>query len=223
MKTRMKLAVGLLALTVIVTSAAISGTMAKYTTKVGPISSSARVARFEVGFGKGPEAQQTSLDLFQTIQDDNPNLQYQAALEGLEAMGLGNGIPKEKDVWNQENDGTPVIAPGTSGTTYVDVFNASEVTVKWKLEIEVINEAGIPLCFSTNNGLTWEEISGTKILSLSPGGTLGKNKTTDSQKIRWKWMYEDGNDEKDTELGMQATWEEVAVTVNVRAIFTQVD
>jgi hypothetical protein len=205
----MRLAAALLVLTLLTTSA-VSGTFAKYTSEASG-SSTATVAKwsFKVGSGDGtdiaPSATQTfTFNLFSTVNDTDGN--------------------EEADV------ATGKIAPGTSGSFDIVLTNASEVTAQYAIAFSLAegSSSDIPLQYKVGESGTWTStISGLDIsASDSTKLAVGANATTIT--VYWKWAFEDASDTSrdtnDTTLGVNAASNNAAtVTVTAKVTATQVD
>ncbi len=189
----MRLASGLL-VAVLLTTCAISGTFAKYTSEFSG-SDAARVAKFTVDSTADEFAIFDVSKIYDTKDDTNYTVKADDA-----------------DVKNGTTDG--IIAPGTWGEFTFNVSDSSEVTVNYAIDYTV-NEAGVPLVWSVDGGTAWtEDLADVDATVLS-----GSKDIT----VMWKWVYEDGTaatDTADTALGVVGT---AAPTVGIKVTFTQVD
>lgn len=176
------------------------GALAKYTTSVSG-SDNATVAKwhFEVNdvnmTPAGNDATMT-FDLFETIKDSN-------------------GIDDETDVK------TDLIAPGTSGEFTLKIENLSEVNAVYDLDFTVDNASGIPVQFSTDGGSTWKTYDRISELNVDQMA-LAMEEGSDTVRVQWKWAF-DGDDAKDTALGIAAQTAAPTIQVTCAATFTQVD
>ena len=194
-KNKMMRIASVLLVAVLLSTCAISGTFAKYTsTSTG--SSSARVAvwDFTIGSTDITTSNTFTFDLFTTAYTE----------ENVDKDGLANNAV--------------VIAPGTQGNATVTLTNNTEVNANYAVDFTA-NENGIPLQWSTN-GSDWEnDISDLDITAtaINMGGSANIT-------IYWKWAFEtdsvvgtDQSDIIDTNLGTATTLAEVefsaAVTV----------
>ena len=188
----MRLASGLL-VAVLLTTCAISGTFAKYTSKVEG-TDAARVAEFTV------DSTVDEIDIFAVskIYDTKDNADFTVKAD-------------DTDVANGTTDG--IIAPGTWGEFTFEVTDASEVTVNYAIDYTV-NEAGVPLQWSVDGGATWtEDLADVSATVLNASASIT---------VMWKWDYSvsaDG-DTADTTLGVAGT---AAPSVKIEVTFTQVD
>lgn len=183
----------------------VSGTYAKYTSKVSG-ESTATVAKWSIKVNDNELAAENStvtFNLFDTIND------------------TGN-TAKETDVANKK------IAPGTAGSFDLKVKNESEVTAKYAISFEV-SESDIPLEFSTDKGVTWKDS-----ITAPAEKTLAVGAAEDTVTVQWRWVYEvadstdanivDANvDAADTTLGIAAQTTAPTVTVTTTLTATQVD
>ena len=188
----MRIASGLL-VAVLLTTCAISGTFAKYATKV-TATDTAHVAKWDVTIvesGKDTFA----FNLFNTIYDtENDNA--------------------ETDVVADK------IAPGTKGQFAIALSAKNEVTTKYTIEYTMTNTAGVPIQFSLD-GATWvddiAELNATDTIAVANAANY-----TDTVTVYWKWdiggVDADGNG-TDNVYGDGNT----SVTVAVTIIFEQVD
>lgn len=180
---------------VLMTTCAISGTFAKYTsTATG--SDTARVAKWDVKLNDTTANSNTfTFDLFKTIND---------TIDGN----------TETDI--TPNDGT-IIAPGTQGSFDIVIKNASEVTAKYVIDYTVTNTAGIPVKFSLD-GTNWKDninqldIDDLNAVTLSVGASQ-------TITVHWMWAFE-GDDVADTTLGLAGS---AQLTVEAKITATQVD
>ena len=197
-KNTMLRTASILLVAVLLTTCAISGTFAKYTSTAAG-SDAARVAVWDIDVeGVGIETKSFTFDLFNTVLDTKD----------------GNS---ETDVKVGTNE--TIIAPGTKGSFEINLTNASEVNATYDIAYTITNTAGIPLKFSTN-GTTWE----TNIAQLNvTGEAIAMTNGAASITVYWQWDYTNGTtagDEADTALGLDGTH---TVTVTATVTATQVD
>ena len=180
---------------VLMTTCAISGTFAKYTTtQTG--SDTAKVAKWEFTINGEDMANNFTFDLAQTWTD------YDGSAE--------------VDVDDK------LLAPGTAGSFKIVLENTSEVNAKYELSLaEAINnlpagldEDDFPVEYSTDNA-HWS----ANITNAVASGTIDMG-TTATITVYWRWAFESGNDAYDTALG---TAGDVEVEVTATVILTQVD
>lgn len=182
----------------------VSGTFAKYTSKVSGSSSTATVAKWSI------EVNDTEItvgnpsvdfDLFTTIND------------------TGNTAAETDVVSNK-------IAPGTEGKFDLKIENLSEVSAKYSIKFELPENNTIPIEFSADNGANWYKAS-DPILSTSD---LAAQTGTTTITVQWRWAYEGASsenytdtqtDETDTALGTAVT--PATLTVTTTLTVTQVD
>ena len=176
----------LLALTLI-TTCFVGGTFAKYTSSAS-VTGTANVAKwsFKVNSTDIATTNDFIFNLFADVKDSD-------------------GTSVEGDVINSK------IAPGTSGSFALTLTNASEVTATYAINYTV-NNAGVPLQFSVDNGRTWGDLANVSATTLAAGAD-----TTIT--VQWRWAF-DGDDNTDTALGIAAT---AQPSVNVEITATQID
>ena len=197
--TMMRVASALL-VAVLLTTCAISGTFAKYTSESTAIDT-ARVAKwnFTVGSDVITTSDTFTFDLFTTAYTE----------DNVDKDGLENNAV--------------VIAPGTTGNATVTLTNASEVNATYTVAFDA-TENNVPLQWSTN-GTNWvndiSDLDITTATAINMGGTA-------NIQIYWKWAFEtdtvvgaDQSDVKDTALGTADTLAEVEFEATV--VVTQVD
>ena len=179
---------------VLMTTCAISGTFAKYTTTATG-SDTARVAKWDVKLNGTTVANSTfTFDLFKTINDT-----------------LGGA---ETDI--DPADGT-IIAPGTQGSFEIILKNDSEVTAEYVIDYTVTNANNIPVVFSLD-GTTWK--NSIDELDVTTPVTIAIGDTASTITVHWMWAFEGGNDPLDTELGLDGNAE---LTVTAKITATQVN
>ncbi len=182
----------------LLTTCAISGTFAKYTSSASG-NDFATVAwwSFEVGGNNiaSKESQTVTLNLFETRYDDD-------------------AVSEEKNVL------ADYIAPGTSGKFTLTVKNTSAVTAIYKIDLE--EKASFeenPLMYSTD-GKNWvASIADLSIIDaqLDFGGTEA------AHTIYWRWPYDADQDSGDTAIGIEANMTETYVTVTATVTAWQMD
>jgi len=200
----MRLASGLL-VAVLLTTCVISGTFAKYVSEAEG-SDIARVAKFDVNTTAGNFNIFEVGQIYDTYGD--PDYTVKENDEDVKDAAVGE-------------DG--IVAPGTWGEFSFVVEDKSEVTVAYAINYEV-DEAGVPLEWSVDNGLTW-----TNDLA-DVTGTVGANDTlTENVRVMWRWAFETGADaatiatndkDVDTPLGEAGS---ATPKVDIKVTFTQVD
>ena len=178
---------------VLMTTCAISGTFAKYTSTASG-SDSARVAKWDFKInGTTANSNTFTFDLFNTVLDSDGNT--------------------EADI--KVADGT-IIAPGTKGSFAIVLKNDSEVTAKYVIDYTVTNEANIPVVFSLD-GETWknniDELDVTTPVTVAIGATP-------TITVHWMWAFEGGDDPADTTLGLAGS---ATLKVDAKVTVTQVN
>ncbi len=193
MKNKMMRVASVLLVAVLLSTCAISGTFAKYTSE-STANDTARVAKwnFTVGNDTITTAETFTFDLFTTAYTE----------ENVDKDGLENN--------------SVVIAPGTTGSATVALTNGSEVNATYAVEFSA-NESGVPLQWSVD-GTEWVNSIGDLNIA-STAINMGGSATIS---IHWKWAFEtdtvvgeDQSNDKDTALGTAATLAEVSFTATV--------
>lgn len=191
-----------LMIAVLLTTCAISGTFAKYTS-TAEVSSAASVAKwaFTVN-GDDIENEQISFNLFATINDSNGSTENE----------VKNGL----------------IAPGTTGTLEIVLENNSEVTAEYTLSFaKTIDSDDIPIVYNLNNQeeddeLVWVSLDDLNQKIADADRTMSwNNAPATTITINWKWAYEaetPNTNADDTDLG--AYGEETAPSITLVATLT---
>ncbi len=125
-----------------------------------------------------------------TTQDDDGDVKYV--------------VTKNKDIFENRYYDNKKIAPGVSGTYEFDVINNRKSKVKYKIDTSNTNSSNINLKYRLKrdneyvigNESTWVSISGLNLTNV-----LLNSKSTHSYILEWKWQYEDGIDNIDTQIG----------------------
>ena len=176
----------ILLMAVVLTTCVIGSTFAKYTNVVNATADSATVATWDVQITTDGSTDVESFDLFATIKDSNGTT--------------------EEDVANDK------IAPGTSGEFQFKIKNASEVTAKCTVTLNVTNN-NIPIEFSFD-GVNYNK-SNTE---YSVENLAAESAAATTVTVKWRWAFT-GND-GDTDLGTAGT---ATVTVGATITAEQVD
>ena len=208
----MKIAMVLLA-TVMITSCAVSGTFAKYTsTATG--SSTARIATwdFKVG-GTKVSTNELTFNLFNTVYDT-----YGSAATNDANVSDGN---------------TPaVIAPGTWGYFDIVLKNDSEVTAKYAItfshsKTNASSGLNIKYLISTGNTLPTSNGWASNIATLNivaSNSTVMAMGASNTIRVFWKWDFSNGDNVNETTLGEAAGGSSVpSIRVTATVTATQVD
>jgi len=195
---------GLLFLIGMMTSFALTGTLAKYTASATG-TSTASIAKFSVKVAGTDIASGSSLtiDLFKTVRE-------------LDASGNVTGTSEST---SDVADGT--IAPGTGGYFDIFVVNMSDVKVLVAYYRIFENLNGVPIQWSIDN--TRWTVAPTALSSIvtSDGGltiSAGDTRQTLMHRIYWRWPFS-GSDSTDTALGIAGG----TVSVTIEFIAQQVD
>lgn len=192
----------------------VSGTMARYTSTVSG-DDSARVAKWKFTLNDGSTSedvtaddQYTSFDLFNTIIDTK------------------DGNP-EDDVH------TDLIAPGTKGSFQIIITNGSEVNAEFSInftsELKIngsADETYLPIIFTLKvwNGADYDVVGAAdKLSSLAVNGEdIQMNGGEAKYLVEWEWVF-NGDNGKDTNLGVLAQGGNVFYNTTITVKFDQVD
>lgn len=205
MKTnKMMRVASVLLVAVLLTTCAISGTFAKYTTDISA-TDNAIVAKFAVeAFGVDADLYDTA-----TVKIFNESNVYDTL-----GANYADGV-NDADVADAATDADPIIAPGTWGTFSFDVTNNSDVTVEYDVAYTA-TENGVPLKWSIN-GTDWE----TNLAELDITDDRLEMGATETVTIYWQWDFENTENVDDTALGTATDLAKPEVKIDVN--FTQVD
>lgn len=214
----MRLASGLL-IAVLLTTCAIAGTFAKYTTSATS-QDAARVAKW--GFDNA-----ASINITDLFKESYSNVQSSGAVGDISdviAPGTGNSATF-KFTYDETNVAAPEVAYNFTVSvdgSVCDPTIASNPNIKWKLDNGEWSDWGTLL---NSIKLLSGDASGSK--EYAPGALpsefgIGDNEHT----ITWKWMFDttDGgvnNDANDTAMGNAATLANVTIKITINA--TQID
>ena len=225
----MRLASALLVITLL-TTCIISGTFAKYISEKSA-TDTGTVAKWEFKVGdKDITEEAFTFDLF-------------------EDKTSGSYDEKDNDVVMNK------IAPGTSGSFKLDLTNTSEVTAAYKIEFTETNgdssgspdaSKHIPIQYcigeGTNGALknteTWSDDISSLNITSSTNLKFGDSGNTASYTIHWRWAYQKGSEDSDTNTSAHASQSDTndtalgvaaqsssapQVTVTAKVTATQVD
>ena len=130
----------------------------------------------------------------------------------------------EVDETDEEHVSTSNVAPGTAGKFTIDIANKSQVDATYAYNLEVTNNLGAKIQWSTD-GTTYTD----DITTLSKTATdIAKENGTASATIYWKWVFyeTDTQDAADTEVGLKAgaaAENDQDIVVTATLVLTQVD
>lgn len=207
---------GVLAVLVLITVIALSGTLAKYVSTASS-TATARVAAFSASLENTG-----TIDLYDTL--------WEADYSARER----NVVPR--------NGTDKIIAPGTSGEYPIELTNNSEVDVSYSITVALTSssDSRIPVEFQYNTGSVWSQWADAEDFELTPitGNIPANTAATQHVLIRWRWAFTDTSsdsatalrDASDTALGegvldsdgdISSTAPRLAVENNVT--FTQID
>ena len=200
-KNKMMRIASVLLVAVLLSTCAISGTFAKYTSTASG-SATATVAKWSFKWNGGTEqeiavsgtAPTLTFNLFSTIND------------------TGN-TADETDVADNK------IAPGTAGSFTFTVSNTSEVTAKYTISLSEVNTNEVPLQYSVD-GTTWYDSITEVVMTALQNQQLAIGNNA-SHTVHWKWGFEGGHtgqtDASDTALGVMGTAPTVTITASITA------
>lgn len=208
--TFMRLAMALVLL-VLVTTSAVGGTFAKYTSSVNS-QDSARVAKW----GFKPE----SMDITDLFKDAYTNVQGNPVGTNVIAPGT-EGSETFVFAYKEGTANAPEVAytftVDTTGSSCADAIKNNE-NIKWYLD-----DAG------KTNPLTWDQLlAAIELLSGDASGTkdyapgelpTAFTKDDDVHTIAWEWVFNtsDAADEEDTAMGNADTLASVVVKITITA------
>lgn len=199
MKNKKMGILAVLVMLVAVTLNAVGGTYAKYISTYGT-TDEARVAKWNF-----VDKSVNTVDLFKqsytkTTEDDG-TYAYVAS----------------SDAWK-------VIAPGTNGVYEYQIEGTAETNFKVSQVLNIVNNVKLdngydPLEFRINDG-QWVKASEVTAVDDETVYPANANITVGG-KIEWRWEFETGNDDFDTELGSLAVENNLTVMVSIGATVEQ--
>lgn len=202
-KNRILIAGVITAFVALITLSLVSGTWAKYTSKVQG-SDTAKVAKWSFTYGGEDIKNVTEADI---------KLFDATKIYDLDESG---NVSTTVDADVKAGTANAIIAPGVGGLYQVEVVNNSEVNAKYEVSYELVAEsAAVPLEFSTDN-VNWGDLN-----SVATAATALNQNNSATIKVYWRWAFtkDAGRDVTDTQLGIEAG----NVTIKVTITFTQVD
>ena len=183
MKNKKMGVLAVLVMLVAVTLNAVGGTYAKYISTYG-MTDEARVAKWDF-----TETSSKNVDLFKNSYTKD-----------------GNTVVASSDAWK-------VIAPGTEGFYQYQVSGTAEVNYKVSNTLKVTNNVKLdngydPLEFSVD-GTIWLSADdfNTKYATDATTNAIvypANSKAKVGGTIYWRWVFETGHDDLDTQLGEKA-------------------
>ena len=192
-KNKMMRIASVLLVAVLLSTCAISGTFAKYTS-VATGTDSARVAKWAFEINDTALTDTFTFDLFKTIQDTDGSA--------------------ETDM--SPVDGT-IIAPGTKGSFAIKLENTSEVTAQYAVAFTATNANNIPVQFSLD-GSTWKTAISDLDIAAAESTQLAAGTGSATITVYWQWAF-NGSDATDTALGTTGTATiEVAAAVTLNQV-----
>lgn len=202
----MRLASGLLVVA-LMTTCAISGTFAKYTSSTSG-NDSATVAKWSFSVNEEEiavsPATTVEFNLFETVNDSDGKT--------------------ESDVKSGS-----LIAPGTSGSFELGLVNNSEVNAKYTILLEETNEGGVYLQYSLDEANWVDSIAELTMIGLTAQDIDMENGSA-SHTVYWRWVYETDSGEHtgqtdvtDTGLGIGAQTNAATVTIKATVNAWQVN
>ena len=205
----------------LVTACFASSTFAKYTSNTNADKSTVTVAKWDITYDKnGDNETQIAIkpsatvvfNVFDTITDMDGNM--------------------DTEVVNAEGKNTK-IAPGTKGQfTIADITNDSEVAAKIGVKIVSVTDNDIPLKFYSDSAMTEESDITDKIVAgkyivgnntLTDGKDVAIGETLQGTTVYWQWVFEDGRDEADTDLGIAGQTTAPTYEIELQIEATQLD
>ncbi len=200
MKNKKMGVLAVLVMLVAVTLNAVGGTYAKYISTYG-MTDEARVAKWD--FTKNSSK---NVDLFKNSYTKD-----------------GNTVVASSDAWK-------VIAPGTEGFYQYEVSGTAEVNYKVSNTLKVTNNVKLdngydPLEFSVD-GITWLSADDFNTQYATDAATNAivypaNSKARVGGTIYWRWVFETGHDDLDTQLGEKAVKENLTVSAEIGATVEQ--
>lgn len=210
MKNKKMGILAVLVMLVAVSLNAVGGTYAKYISSYG-VTDEARVAKWDF-----TKTTSNSADLFQSSYTDAD----------------GDTIVASSDAWK-------VIAPGTNGFYSYEVTGTAETNFKVTNLLEITNGVVLdngydPLEFSIDatsatdenaewlNAADFNDKYGVAADDTDNGIVYPANvQAKVGGKIYWRWVFETGNDDLDTQLGEAAVEDNLVVTVKIDTTIEQ--
>ena len=131
-------------------------------------------------------------------------------------------VTKDKDIFENVYFDNRKIAPGVSGTYDFDVINNRKSKVKYKINTSNKNSSNIDLQYRLKrdneyvigNESTWVSISNLNLTNI-----LLSSDSIHSYTLEWKWPYEGGIDNLDTQIGKEDTSKyELKISVYVEEV-----
>ena len=113
-------------------------------------------------------------------------------------------VTANKDIFENEYFDNKKIAPGVSGTYEFDVINNRKSKVKYKINTSNTNNSDINLEYRLkrdNEYVIGNESTWVKINNLNLTNVLLNSKFIHSYTLEWRWPYEGGIDNIDTQVG----------------------
>ena len=199
-KNKMMRIASVLLVAVLLSTCAISGTFAKYTSTVTG-SDSVTVAKWSI------EVNDTEIAV------NNPSVTFDLFATNAQYDEEGNDVAVER------------IAPGTKGSFNFKVENTSEVSVKYTIKFTATFPEGIDSTrfkFYSDAAMTQEltatdgKYTAANAVEVEVGDTTAK-----VVNVYWQWTF--GEDENDTALGILAQNGTTVVTVNPTITVEQVN
>ena len=191
-----------LLIAVILSTCALSGTFAKYSTTLTSNTSTTTVASWSFNVNDVDVTKETvTFELFNTVTN----------IDGSAETNL------------RLTDGK-MIAPGTTGSFSIKLQNKSEVTAMYDIEFNTIKTAAsenLPIVFS-RDGQNWSSDLPNVNAGINTILYMGSDYV--EEKFYWKWDYTGENDSVDTALGKAVVnGEDVSVILTATVTASQVD
>lgn len=140
------------------------------------------------------------IDLFDIYVDKNNNKIY-ISNDNDEVLYV---VTKNKKIFNNKYFNNNIIAPGVSGIYEFEIINNGDSSLVYKINTTNINNSKINLKYRlkrdneyvVGNNNDWVNIS-----KINKDNILLNSKSKHLYKLEWKWPYEDGIDNIDTQIG----------------------
>jgi len=210
----------LLLIVCFISSAMLSGTLAKYTSAYAG-QDTALVARWDFDAGDITGTKETPVEL--------------ALFDHL----------YQKHINDKTTDGTYIIAPGVSDEFTITMNYLADVDADVVISFEKLEDsADVPIEYSVDNGASWvtltdlpeklaqaiiEKVPDDGLTEADPAangtfriaksGVNAAEATSITQTVKWRWPFK-GDDEEDTNLGKESADEAVRTSYGIKVTIT---
>ena len=209
-KNKMLRIASVLLVAVLLSTCAISGTFAKYTSSA-TLTSTATVAKWSV------EVNDTQIALASGSSD--PVVAFDLFGKSYDLKADGTVDTTEDEQIKKEGN---LIAPGCGGYYDMKIENLSEVDAQYSIDFSLTNSSSIPLEFCLSNSATaadWK--SSIDDLDVSATG-IAMGTGTATVTLYWRWAF-GGDATTGTDLGVAAQGTAPTATVTAAITVEQVD